>query len=72
MSADPVSYTHLDVYKRQPATMLITKEIGMACGKTKEEQEFLISQLTPPYVIAGMASVTSLSIIIAGIMVNFL
>lgn len=55
-----------------PATMLITKEIGMACGKTKEEQEFLISQLTPPYVIAGMASVTSLSIIIAGIMVNFL
>lgn len=55
-----------------PATMLITNEIGMAQGKTKEEQQFLIDQLTPPYVIAGMASVTSLSIIIAGIMVNFL
>ncbi len=55
-----------------PATMLITKEIGLACGETKEEQEYLISKLTPPYVIAGMASVTSLSIIIAGIMVNFL
>jgi len=55
-----------------PATMLITKEIGMSCGKTKEEQDFLIERLTPPYVIAGMASVTSLSIIIAGIMVNFI
>lgn len=55
-----------------PATMLITKEIGMACGKTKEEQEFLIEKLTPPYVISGMASVTSLSIIIAGILAEFI
>lgn len=55
-----------------PATMLITKEISMACGETDDERDYLESKLTPPYVIAGMASVTSLSIVIAGIMVNFL
>ena len=52
--------------------MLITKEISMACGETDDERDYLESKLTPPYVIAGMASVTSLSIVIAGIMVNFL
>jgi hypothetical protein len=55
-----------------PATMLITKEVSMANGQTEDEQEFLMSRLTPPYVISGMVSVTTLSIVIAGILCNFL
>lgn len=55
-----------------PATFLISNEIATAVAETPEEKEIVLSRIQPAYVIAGFASVTSLSIIIAGIFVKFL
>jgi hypothetical protein len=55
-----------------PATYLIANEIATAVAKTPDEKEYVLSKLMPAYVVAGFVSVTSLSIIIAGIMVKFL
>lgn len=55
-----------------PATFLIANEIVTAVAETEEEKEVVLEVLLPAYVVAGLASVTSLSIIIAGIFVNFL
>ena len=55
-----------------PATYLITQEIAKAVGETQEEQDAISARIEPAYVIAGFATVTSLSIIIAGIFVNFI
>lgn len=55
-----------------PATYLIANEIATAVAKTPDEKEYVLSKLMPAYVVAGFVSVTSLSIVIAGIMVKFL
>ncbi len=55
-----------------PATYLITQEIAKAVGETQEEQDAITARIEPAYVIAGFATVTSLSIIIAGVFVNFI
>lgn len=55
-----------------PATYLIANEIATAVAKTPEEKEHVLSKIMPAYVVAGFVSVTSLSIIIAGIFVEFL
>lgn len=55
-----------------PATYLITQEISKTVGKTQEEQDAITARIEPAYVIAGFATVTSLSILIAGIFINFL
>lgn len=55
-----------------PATYLIANEIATAVSKTQEEKELVLQKIMPAYVVAGFASVTTISIIIAGIFVKFL
>ena len=55
-----------------PATFLIANEIATAVAQTPEEKEIVLARIMPAYVVAGFVSVTSLSIIIAGIFVKFL
>ncbi|WP_294148988.1 permease [uncultured Clostridium sp.] len=55
-----------------PATQLIVNEVALAVSETEEEKNYVITKLTPAFVVSGFVSVTSLSIIIAGVLVNFL
>ncbi len=55
-----------------PATYLIANEVSRAIAKTDEEYEVIMAKMAPAYVVSGMATVTTLSIIIAGIMVKFI
>jgi MFS family permease len=55
-----------------PATFLISNEIATAVAQTPEEKEVVLNRIMPAYVVAGFVSVTSLSIIVAGIFVKFL
>lgn len=55
-----------------PHTMILAKESARIVGETQEEIDAIEAKLVPAFVIAGMASVTTLSIVIAGIMVKFL
>ena len=56
----PVSYTHLDVYKRQ------------ALGETEEEVQYLMSKMFPSMVVVGFITVTITSVFIAGIFAGML
>lgn len=49
-----------------PATYLITQEIAKAVGETEEERDAITARIESAYVIAGFATVTSLSILVAG------
>lgn len=55
-----------------PATYLVSNEIATAVAQNEEEKKIILDKIMPAYVVAGFVSVTSLSIIIAGIFVNFL
>jgi hypothetical protein len=55
-----------------PATYLVSNEIATAVAQNEEEKKVILDRIMPAYVVAGFVSVTSLSIIIAGIFVNFL
>ena len=55
-----------------PATYLISNEIASAVSENEEEKQAVLDVLMPRYVVAGLATVTSISIIIAGIFVKFL
>lgn len=50
-----------------PATYLIANEIAVAVAETEEEKEVILDAITPKYVVAGLATVTTLSILMAGI-----
>ncbi|NLU45074.1 MAG: hypothetical protein GXX11_09500 [Acholeplasmataceae bacterium] len=50
-----------------PATFLIVNEVATAVAKNEPEKAYIIEKLTPAFVVAGFVSVTTLSIIIAGI-----
>ncbi|NCB15797.1 MAG: hypothetical protein EOM65_06435 [Synergistales bacterium] len=55
-----------------PATYLIANEIATAVTNDDKEREIVLKKIMPAYVVAGFASVTSISIIIAGIFADFL
>lgn len=55
-----------------PATFLIVNEIATALAKTEKEKDYVIKKLTPAFVVSGFVSVTTFSIIIAGIFSKFL
>ncbi len=55
-----------------PATYLISVEVANAVAENEEEKQAILDVLMPKYVVAGLATVTSISIIIAGIFVKFL
>lgn len=55
-----------------PATQLIVNEVAQAMSETEDERVYIATKLTPAFIISGFVSVTSLSIVIAGVLVNFL
>lgn len=55
-----------------PATYLVSKEVAKAVTEDPKEQEIVLDRIMPSYVVGGMTTVTVFSIIIAGIMVNFI
>lgn len=55
-----------------PATWLVVNEVAATVAKTNEEKDVIMKTLMPSYVIAGFATVTTLSIVVAGITVKFL
>lgn len=55
-----------------PATYLIANEVATAVAKDEEEREVVLKRIMPAYVVAGLASVTTLSIIIAGFFADML
>lgn len=55
-----------------PATYLISQEIAKAVTDDPEEQEYIMELVGARYVVAGFASVTTFSVITAGILVQFI
>ena len=55
-----------------PATYLIVNEVATAVSETPEEKEYVVRRLTPAFVVSGFVSVTVISVIIAGVFVNFI
>lgn len=55
-----------------PATYLIANEVATAAAENEEEREVILKRIMPAYVVAGLASVTTLSIVIAGFFVELL
>lgn len=55
-----------------PATQLIVDEVALAMSETEDEKNYVATKLTPAFVVSGFVSVTSLSIVVAGVLVNFL
>lgn len=55
-----------------PATYLIVNEVAQAVGQTEEERKIISDRLMPKYLVAGFTTVTSLSVIAAGIFEKFL
>ncbi len=55
-----------------PATLLIVNEVATAVAETAEEREYIVNKLTPAFVVSGFVSVTTVSILIAGVFASFL
>jgi MFS family permease len=55
-----------------PATYLISNEVANAVAENEEERQAILDVIMPRYVVAGLATVTSISIIMAGIFEKFL
>lgn len=54
-----------------PATYLIANEVAKAVGKDDAEREVILDAILPKYLVAGFATVSSISVLIAGILVPF-
>ncbi len=55
-----------------PATYLIVNEVATAVAETEGEKDYIVKKLTPAFVISGFVSVTTISILIAGVFVQFI
>lgn len=55
-----------------PVNYTLTNDAAMALGKTGEEVDFLTGEMLPKMLIGGFASVTIVSVIIAGIFAKML
>lgn len=55
-----------------PATYLIANEVAKAVGKDEAEREVILDAILPKYLVAGFATVSSVSVLIAGILVPFI
>lgn len=55
-----------------PSTFLISNEVALALSENEEEKEYVLGKIMPRFVVAGLASVTTLSIIVAGIFADLL
>ena len=50
-----------------PATFLIVNEVATGLAQNEDEKQYVVKKLTPAFVVSGFVSVTSLSVIVAGI-----
>lgn len=55
-----------------PANYLVVNEVAAAVAETPEEKQVVLNRLMPAYIIANFASVTTISIVIAGAFVKML
>lgn len=55
-----------------PENYILTEEATNAIAKTEEEKMFLMDQMLPKMLVAGITTVTIASVIIAGVFVKFL
>lgn len=55
-----------------PGTLIIPEEVAKSQGQTKEERDYLVGLYLPKMLIAGLTTVSIASIVIAGVMVNYL
>lgn len=55
-----------------PATYLVANEIAIATGETEEERQVVNDAIMPKYLVGGFATVTTFSVITAGILEKFL
>jgi hypothetical protein len=55
-----------------PADYIITNEVVNSLTKDENEKEALLSHMLPPMLVGGFISVTIVSVILAGIFVQFL
>ncbi|WP_352402965.1 hypothetical protein [Pyramidobacter sp.] len=55
-----------------PATFLIVNEVATAVARNDDEKNYVVEKLTPAFVVSGFVSVTTFSIIMAGIFASFL
>lgn len=55
-----------------PGTFILSTEVANANGKTEEERELILNEILPRMLVAGFATVTVGSVIMAGIMVKML
>lgn len=55
-----------------PATFLIVNEVATAVCETPGEKEYVIKKLSPAFVVSGFVSVTTISILVAGVFAKFL
>lgn len=55
-----------------PPNAIITESVCTALGKTKEEKDYLMSQMFPAMIVGGFVTVTITSVIIAGTFANML
>ena len=55
-----------------PGTFVLSNEVAVANGKTEEERKRILDEILPKMLVAGFATVTVGSVIMAGIMVKML
>lgn len=55
-----------------PSNVVIVREIATTVGTTEQEREYIETKLGTPYVVAGFATVTVVSVILASIVVGWL
>ena len=54
-----------------PGTLIVPTEVANAVGESEEEVEMLKKHLVPKMIIAGMVSVSVVSVVFAGIMASW-
>lgn len=55
-----------------PYNYILTEEASKALAETPEEKKFLMDQMLPPMIVGGVATVTVVSVLLAGFFVNML
>ncbi|SFH81892.1 hypothetical protein SAMN05192551_103156 [Tindallia magadiensis] len=55
-----------------PGTFIISKEVAAAVGETEEEKQAILNEILPKMLVAGFATVTIASVVLAGFMANML
>jgi hypothetical protein len=54
-----------------PGTYIVPNEVAKAVGETEEEVNIILQHIMPRMIIAGMVSVSIVSVLFAGVMVNW-